>query len=204
MRIALRQAPEGAALSRRQRPSQHAHGLEGANDAPRVRGVDARGRDGVERAELGEHPVRVARPRRFEGAPQRGVGPAGEREPAERGAQVQSGAALDDDRHATGQDVVDGRVGGLGVGGHRPLVPRVDEADEVEPGPRHELRRRLVGEDRQAAVHLHRVGDDDLGAQALRQRHGDLGLAEARGAEQGDHAAARVVSHAAGRPRGSG
>ncbi len=62
------------------------------------------------------------------------------------------------------------------------------------------VERRLVGEDRQPAIDLHRVGRDDLGAEQLGQRDGDLGLAQAGRPEQRDDLMPRRQPQAMSQP----
>ncbi len=82
--------------------------------------------------------------------------------------------------------------------GGRALLLRRDEADEVLRHARPLSGVGLVGDDRQTRVDLHRVGDDDLGAEPLREAERHLGLAERSGTEESDHR--RGLSH---RPRRS-
>ena len=117
----------------------------------------------------------------------RRVGAPGEGEVAERGAQVETGAALDDHglpRAPSSSITACARLGVLRRPRTRPeAVPRPrGGSGRARAGPAV----RLVRQDRQARVDLHRVGGDDLRPEALAQSDGDLGLAEAGGAEQGD------------------
>ena len=122
-------------------------------------------------------------PALLERAPQGRVRRLGEGEVAERGAQVQAGASLDDDGPPLCAQPVDDLVRLPRVLRHRELVLRRHEADEVA---RRELAGLgLIGDDREPAVDLHGVGHDDRGAEARGEHGGDGGLAERRRPEQG-------------------
>ena len=105
---------------------------------------------------------------------------------------------LDDDAPAAGEQVVDHSVGAARVLGDRELLLGRDESCEMLPGPGELRGVGLVGHDSEPRVHLHRVGDDDVGAPSLREADGHIGLAQRGGAEERDHR--RRVSHRRRRP----
>ena len=111
--------------------------------------------------------------------------------------EIEAGPAGDDRSLSGAEDLVDGRVGEALILADRALV--VERPDRHEPGGAIGL----VGEDRQAAVGLHRVRRDDLSRDPLRERlgHGALsrgGRAEDREDESaGAHGTTRSMQQAA-------
>ena len=110
----------------------------------------------------------------------------------QRRPQVQPGAADDDRPPAVGERAVDLGVRQLRVAAGAERLPGRHEADQpvLEPCPL--LRCRRPGQDLQPAVDLQGVGGDGEGplaelAQPVGERDRDLGLADSRRAEQGDH-----------------
>jgi uncharacterized membrane protein YbhN (UPF0104 family) len=99
----------------------------------------------------------------------------------DRGAQVEPRAAGDDGRLSAGEDLVDRVVREALVLRDRGLVVEPPDPDE----PRGQAR--LVREDRQPSIDLHRVRRDDLGLEPWEESLGDGALSRGGGPEDRDH-----------------
>ena len=110
-----------------------------------------------------------------------------ELESGESGPEVEAGPPDHDRRLSGSQDLVDRVVRELLVLGNRTFVLELPDADE----PRR--LRRLVGQDRQATVRLHRIRRYELGRKSGRQLLSDGGLARSGRPEQRQH---QIAPHA--------
>ena len=166
--------------------------LERAHEAPLVVRVDGLG---CTRIECGEPRVRRSRIALDLGQDPLPHARAGRRrhvQVGERGAEVEPRAAADDRGPGACDELVDRCVRQRRVGADRHLLAQVPDPDERgRPG-------RLVGQDRQAAVHLHGVAGDDLGAEPVGDLLGHRGLPRRGRAEDGDHG-----DHRCGRQAGT-
>ena len=160
--------------------------LHGAHDALLVRGVEPGRPLGVDLAQLAEQALAadlvIALAQLL---PQRGVGCAvGERAPGDERVDVQPRTADDDRQFSPRENIVHagGRLRRIARDGV--IFRGVGDVDHMVRHALHLFRRWLGRADVHAAVDLHRVGRDDLAAQALRERHAERGLA--RGGRAGD------------------
>ncbi len=109
--------------------------------------------------------------------------------------KIETRSALQDDGPAGGPQTVDHRVGLSGVFGDGEVSLRRHEPDEVVARSGALGLVRLVGDDRQPRVDLHRVGDDNLRAEPLGQPDRDLRLAQRGRPEQRDQRRLRHRPH---------
>jgi hypothetical protein len=156
--------------------------LERTDDAAAVVRVHRRGRVRIEPREqrvrgLGTRLVVMLRPALASTGRRR----RGERELHEGCTEIEPGASYDHGRMARGEDFVDRGVGEWRVRPDRGLP--VERPDPDEPGGIG----RLVRQDRQASVDLHRVGRHQLGRNPLCQSLRDGGLATRGRAEDADN-----------------
>ena len=100
---------------------------------------------------------------------------------SQRGAEIETGAARDDRCPTRGDQMVDGVVRESGVLADRHRLTEAADPDEVRGLGW------LVGQDRQSAVDLERVGGDDVGAERIRDVPCDCRLPRCRRAEDRDH-----------------
>ena len=117
------------------------------------------------------------------------------RQVGECGAKIEAGPAHDDGRSTVCQRLVDGAVRERLILDDGGLVIELPDGDKLR------WSRWLGGEDWQPAVHLHRVGGDELGRDAFRDRFGDGRLAGGRRAEDREHGHARSRAGARRRSR---
>ena len=111
----------------------------------------------------------------------------------ERRTEVQTRPACDDSAPPGRHEVVDLGLRKRCILAHGHRLGHVADGDETgAPGG-------LVRQDRQAAIHLKRVGGDDLGADAIGESLRDLGLAGSRRAEDRDD----LVAHFGHAPWGT-
>ncbi len=107
---------------------------------------------------------------------------------------MQTGPAGDHDDPSRRFDAVEnGRARSLELG-HRVLLGRVGDVDEVIPESLPSVRVRFRRADVHAAKHLHRVDRQDLRPDAAGDRLSDLGLPGCGGAEDGDDTQTSVPS----------
>ena len=160
--------------------------LERAHDPAAVVRVHGRGGSGVA---LGEERVGSLGTLVVEALPplaRAGLGRRRHVQAAQGSAEVQTGAADDHGCSPGRERSVDRRMGELLVLGDRCLVVELPDRDE--------RRRRLVGQDRQAAVELCRVGRDELGRDLARDRLGDGALAARRRPEEPEDGQAQAAA----------
>ena len=100
---------------------------------------------------------------------------------SQRGAEIETGAARDDRCPTRGDQMVDGFVRESGVFADRHRLTEAADPDEVRGLGW------LVGQDRQSAIDLERVGGDDVGAERIRDAPCDCRLTRCRRAEDRDH-----------------
>jgi hypothetical protein len=110
-----------------------------------------------------------------------GGGSRREVEPRDRRAQVEARPADDDRCSAPGKDCIDRRVRELLVLAHGCHAGKRPDPDEVG----REIR--LVRQDREAAIDLHRVRGNELGGDPRRNGFGDGRLSARRRPEDRDH-----------------
>jgi len=109
-----------------------------------------------------------------------------ERHVGERRPHVEAAPAAHDGDPAAVEDLVDRSVGEVRILGDGALVARLPHGDEMVRDPLAVGRGRLVGQDRQPAVELHRVARDDLAAEHVGQLERDGALARGGGPEDRD------------------
>ena len=184
---------------RAERTTGEGDDLEGAHDAAAVVRLDGSGGPWVDRAQLGEEGRDALRRQPpLEGAPDLGVGRR-DLEAVEGGPHVEPGPTRDDRERATTQDVLDVAPRLSLVGGDARLLGDVEDVDLVVRDAVALPDRHLGGPDVHAPVELRRVGADDLAAEPLGERDGEVGLAGRRRPDDTDDEG--HVSRCA-RPRG--
>ena len=183
-RVGVETGPERA----EREPAPLAH-LQRAHDAPNVRRLDPRRGSGVE---LDQPRVERLRPERcgLDVEPGADSGPLPrEDEAVDHRAVVEPGAAHQDRPLAAGRQVVEHRVVRALELGHRVLLRRLDQIDEMVRDRRPVGGCRLGGADVHAAVHLHRVDRQQLRVTELRRNGHRDGRLPRRGGPDDGHPA---------------
>ena len=177
LRVSLRPEP---LAGRRQRRTDRRE-LERAHDSTAI--VDVYGRCGC-RIELGEERMGLRGIAVVDmlGPSARGsVDRLRDLEIRQCGAEIETGAAREDRCPTRGDQMVDGVVREPGVLADRHRLGEATDPDEVRGLCR------LVGQDRQSAIDLERVGGDDVGADRVGDAPRDGRLAGGRRTEDRDH-----------------
>ncbi len=161
----------GPSPHRRGRPGQFCH-LERSHHPTRIVEVEVPAGVGVEFQQQG---LRLGMLQCLDPGPHRGVGRC-ELERIDHGAEVETGAAGDEDRSLRCREETARRLLELGDGVGDGWI---DHVDHVVRHPQPLRRRRLGGPDVHAPVHLHRVDREDLGARMFGDLEGHGTLAGA-------------------------
>ena len=110
---------------------------------------------------------------------------AREQPPPQR-AQIEPGAARDDRKPAAVDDRRDGRGGKLDVISSGELRVGIDDVEKMVRHASTSLEGQLRGPDVETSVDLERIAADHFAAVALTELDGELALARARRADDGD------------------
>jgi hypothetical protein len=132
--------------------------------------VHERSSDRIELSELCERDDRILVVEPFPACPRAVLRRRRKLEVDERGPEVETGPAADNGDPRSVDELIDRSVGQARVLADRELLGKITDGDEPS------RRLRLVGENRQAALHLERVRRDDLGRELSRNALRDRGL----------------------------
>lgn len=126
-------------------------------------------------------------------AAERGVGRGAFEDAFVPALEVEDGAADGDDRAAAGVNVFDCAVSRIDEPGGAEWLPRIDDVDEVVGKRLPNGGRWLGGADLHAAVDLHRVDAEDLGAEVFGDGARECAFAGGGAAGDDDDASFHVV-----------
>ncbi len=173
--------------------------LQGPLDPPQIVGVDLASGDRIDPGEFGmQRGQALPGGAVAEGAAKIRIGRGSFEQALHQGLHVEGRPAGHDHRPASGGDGGDGGVGEFGVafGGER--LAGLDDIYQVVRDTVTAFRSRLGCTNVHPAVYFHGVGDDDLGAEALRQAGGGLILAAGGAADNDVQADGHMVECIAG------